>query len=254
MITCNSLKVGYIDPILQCEQISFTTGELYCLIGKNGAGKSTFLKTLMGDIAPLSGKITIANRPLSLIEHNEKAKLIAFVPSKFDGIPFLTSYEFIAKGRIPYTNFFGNLSLKDKEIINEAVEFTKVGYLLDKETTLLSDGERQLISITRALAQDTPYILLDEPTSFLDPENKLKLFSLLSKISKSKNKLCLISTHDIEFSKLFCTNYLVISQKNKTITLEKFSNDSSNMDIYKKGFEEAYLFLTQRTDNPLDFG
>ena len=254
MITCNTLNVGYKESILKCQQISLKTGEFYCLIGKNGAGKSTFLKTLMGDITALSGEITIENQNLKSISPIEKAKLIAFVPSKFDGIPYLTSYEFIAKGRIPFTNLFGKLTQLDKEMINDAIAFTNVNDLLEKDTTLLSDGERQLISITRALAQNTPYIFLDEPTSYLDPENKLKLFSLLHKITKTKNKLCLISTHDIEFSKLFCTNYLVISQKNKTITLEEFSDKSSKMDIYKKGFEDAYLFLTQRTDNPLDLG
>lgn len=254
MITCNSLLIGFKEPILQCEHLSLNTGELYCLIGKNGAGKSTFLKTLIGEIQPLSGEITIANQNLNFVNPILKAKLIAFVPSRFDGVPYLTSYEFISKGRVPHTNFFGKLTSLDKEIIKDAIAFTMVDDLLEKDTSLLSDGERQLISITRALAQDTPYILLDEPTSFLDPENKMKLFSLLSKITKSKNKLCLISTHDIEFSKLFCTNYLIIQPENKIITLEKVSSNDSSREIYKKAFEETYLFLTQRTDKPLDFG
>jgi len=254
MITCNSLQIGFKEPILQCENLSLNTGELYCLVGKNGAGKSTFLKTLMGDIQPLSGKITIANQNLKFVNPILKAKLISFVPSKFDGIPFLTSYEFISKGRIPHTNFFGKLTTADEEIIKDAIAFTMVDYLLEKDTSLLSDGERQLISITRALAQDTPYILLDEPTSFLDPENKMNLFSLLSRITKSKNKLCLISTHDIEFSKLFCKNYLIINPKNQKLTLEQLSTIDSSKVIYKKAFEETYLFLTQRTDKPLDFG
>jgi len=254
MIRCNSLQIGFNDPLLQCNELILNLGELYCLIGKNGAGKSTFLKTIMGDLSPLSGEIEIAHQNLNSLTPYTKAKLIAFVPSKFEGIRYLTAFEYISKGRIPHTDYFGKLTSKDLKIINDAIAFTEVGDLLNKDTTLLSDGERQLISITKALAQDTPYILLDEPTSFLDPENKMKLFSLLSKITQSKNKLCLISTHDIEFSKFFCSNYLIIDKKNKVISHEKLPINSSSKEIYKKAFEETYLFLTQRTDNPLDFG
>ena len=156
MIRCNALQIGFKDPLLQCNELILNLGELYCLIGKNGAGKSTFLKTIMGDLSPLSGEIEIADQNLNSLTPYSKAKLIAFVPSKFEGIRYLTAFEYISKGRIPHTNYFGKLTSKDLKIINDAIAFTEVGDLLNKDTTLLSDGERQLISITKALTQDTP--------------------------------------------------------------------------------------------------
>ena len=193
----NNLAVGYNQNAVLSEiNLQAQTGDFIALVGKNGAGKSTFLKTLSGILPALSGNILLDDVDLLALSAQERARYISIVLTDRIDVP-MTVWEFIALGRQPYTNLWGNISKKDKQRIDEVGEKLKITAFFDKKITELSDGERQKVLIGRALVQETPVILLDEPTTHLDMENKAVLINNLLKISKEQNKIIIISTHDI---------------------------------------------------------
>ncbi len=193
----NNLSVGYNQKLVLSEiNLQAQTGNFIALVGKNGAGKSTFLKTLSGILPALSGEVLLDNVDLLALQAQERARYISIVLTDRIDVP-MTVWEFIALGRQPYTNLWGNISKKDKQRIDEVGEKLKITAFFDKKITELSDGERQKVLIGRALVQETPVILLDEPTTHLDMENKAVLINNLLKISQEQNKIIIISTHDI---------------------------------------------------------
>lgn len=231
MIKLENVHIGFQSTLFSIEDLSLERGKLYTLIGKNGIGKSTFLKTIAELLSPIKGKITW-NSNLS------KEKRIAFVTSKFDGVENLTTYEYISLGRAPYTNLFGKLKQDDKEIIHEAIELLNLSHLSDKETLKLSDGERQIASIARAITQNTELIILDEPTAFLDYENKVKIINLLSRIAKESNCCIIHSSHDIELS-TDLSDVLLIIQKEKLVQLN--AKETSKSKIIELAFPTISL-------------
>ena len=126
------------------------------------------------------------------------SRIVAFVESKFDGVEYLSVLDYLMLGRAPYTSLTGKLSETDKEIVLQISSDLQITHLLEKSTTEISDGERQICSIARALIQETPIILMDEPTAFLDFINRQKLIELLNKIAVEKQKCIVLSTHDID--------------------------------------------------------
>lgn len=198
MIVFNSLKIGYNQPLAHVAIQQLNAGQIYALIGSNGSGKSTFLKTICGQQRPFSGTVFIDGKDTMELSRSELAKLVAFVPSRFPEAEFIRVVDFISLGRTPYLNSIGNLSATDKESVDQTIRQLNIGHLADKFISQLSDGERQLCSVARALAQQTPIILLDEPTGYLDYRNKRRLLELLSLISTEMNRLILFSSHDIE--------------------------------------------------------
>jgi iron complex transport system ATP-binding protein len=213
MLRFKNTQFGYSEVFFSIEDLTLSAGKLYSLIGKNGIGKTTFFNTLCQFVALKSGEIFISNE--KLFPNVSIAKKIAFVPSKFDGIQHLKVYDYIALGRAPYTNFLGKLNEIDHLKIKEAISILGIDHLALKDTVSLSDGERQLCSIAKALVQETPIILLDEPSAFLDYQNKIKVLQILQKIAKDKN-LCIIqSTHDLDMSLEFSDAFLVINPRLK---------------------------------------
>jgi len=193
----NNLEVGYKQkPVLSEINLQAQTGDFIALVGKNGAGKSTFLKTLSGILPVLSGEVLLDNVDLFALQAQERASYVSIVLTDHVDVP-ITVWEFVSLGRQPYTNLWGNISKRDKQIIDEVGEKLKITDFFDRKITELSDGERQKVLIGRALVQETPVILLDEPTTHLDMENKAVLINNLLKISKEQNKIIIISTHDI---------------------------------------------------------
>jgi iron complex transport system ATP-binding protein len=146
----------------------------------------------------ISGDIRYEDISLKNLSRNQMARLIAFVESKFDGVEFLSVQDYLMLGRTPYTSLTGKLSDTDKAFVNEISEELQITHLLEKSTTEISDGERQICSVARALIQETPVILMDEPTAFLDFINRQKLLELLIKIAVEKQKCIVLSTHDID--------------------------------------------------------
>lgn len=198
MIDIRAGKIGYKKVLLEIENLHLPSGSIHALIGANGAGKSTLLNTLTGKTKLLEGEISIAERNLNTVSERERSHLIAFVESSFSGVQYLRLEDYVLLGRSPYTDAFGRNTKEDKKIANDAISLFGLDSYCNTDTSELSDGERQLAAIARAITQDTPVILLDEPTAFLDYGNRKTLIAELNKIAIEKNKCILFSTHDID--------------------------------------------------------
>lgn len=235
MIKLQSVHIGYSKSILQCEDIQLECGNVYILVGKNGIGKSTLLKTISKQIAPISGLITIENKDVQSISTSELPKLLSFVPVHFPQMDYVRSKEFISAGRAPYTNALGRITETDSEEIQHAIDALGIEYLSDRFTSELSDGEKQLVAISKAIAQKTPVILLDEPTAFLDYSNKKKVLRILKETATSLNKCIVLSAHDIDLCLEFSSNFLVVNTDSKK--LEHLANPSRE-DIISIAFND----------------
>ena len=198
MIRFQQTHIGYKKALISIENLELESSAIYALVGRNGSGKSTFLKTITGQISLLGGNLEINGRSSKDVNTAELSRIISFVESKFDGVSFLTVENYLALGRAPYTNALGRLSSDDWGIVHEVAEEMGLTEFLVKDTTNLSDGERQLCAIARALVQQTPILLLDEPTAFLDFANKQLLIDKLLHIAKEKQKCIIFSTHDLD--------------------------------------------------------
>ena len=198
MIQFNQTEIGYKQTLLKIDSLDLQEGKVYALIGRNGVGKSTLLQSMAKLLPLISGDIRYEDISLKNLSRNQMARLIAFVESKFDGVEYLSVLDYLMLGRAPYTSLSGKLSETDKAYVNEISEELQITHLLQKSTTEISDGERQICSVARALIQETPIILMDEPTAFLDFINRQKLLELLIKIAREKRKCVLMSTHDID--------------------------------------------------------
>jgi iron complex transport system ATP-binding protein len=176
------------------------SGELTCLAGVNGVGKSTLLRTLSGFQPPLSGEIFIQNKKISSFSDKELAKIIGVVLTEKVDVRDMSVTELVSMGRIPYTGFWGKLTAEDKEIVEEAIRQVNISGLAERSIQTLSDGERQKVMIAKALAQQTPIIFLDEPTAFLDFPSRVEIMQLLHRLSRKTNKTIFLSTHDLELA------------------------------------------------------
>ena len=175
-----------------------------CLLGPNGAGKTTLMKCIVGILKPERGRILLRGRDITGMDCRSRAKLISYVPQEFT-IPFpYTAFEVVLMGRNPYVNILQGPRAEDEVRAREALEALGVGHLAGKPFTSLSGGEKRLVLIARALAQDAQLLVLDEPTSFLDYRNKLVALETLRGVSRRFSKPVLISLHDPNLALLFC--------------------------------------------------
>ena len=179
MLQINSVEIGHTTSLLYIPSLQLEQGKLYGLIGRNGIGKSTFLQTLVGVNPLLSGEIKVQGYGLETLPKKELAKKVAFVGTAFPVMDNLSVYEYLMLGRIPYTNVFGTTNIEDAKIVRSVIDLLQISYLEEKFTRQLSDGEKQLIAIAQVLVQQTGVVLLDEPTAFLDYENKWKILKIL---------------------------------------------------------------------------
>ena len=173
-------------------------GELVCLVGRNGAGKSTLIRHILS----MGDGVRIKDDGVGI--KGEVSKIISVVLTDRVDIERMTVRNVVAMGRMPYTGFFGILKDNDSRIVNEAMKTLGIEAFAERLINTLSDGERQKVMIAKALAQETPYILLDEPTAFLDHPSKVSTMQLLSSLAHEHHKAILISTHDIEVSLKYC--------------------------------------------------
>jgi len=187
----------------------FRPGEFIAIIGRNGTGKSTFLRSLVRLTPLLQGNIYLNDKLLSNYSTSEYARIVSFVSTDLPRTAGMTVYELVALGRFPYTNWLGSLSKSDHNEINRAIESTGLTGLKNRQILMISDGERQRAMIARTLAQNTPVIILDEPTAFLDLPNKYELAGLLSKLAEM-GKTIIISTHDTGIALRFPDKLLII--------------------------------------------
>ena len=178
--------------------VKLPEGRLICLVGRNGVGKSTLLRSLSGLQPPLSGDVLLGGSSIASYSHKALARLVSVVTTRDVPVPSMTSWEVVALGRSPYTQFWGQLSPADKEIVDRSIDITGISPLASRRVGSLSDGERQKVMIAKAIAQETPVILLDEPTAFLDYPSKVSTLSLLSRLAREMGCTILVSTHDVE--------------------------------------------------------
>ena len=216
MIEIKKLTVGYQSPLISFSDMELNRGTVYALIGRNGIGKSTFLKTITGQIKAMNGTINLDNKLLSDITFSEIPRYISYVESRFPLVEFLTVYDYIALGRSPYTNLLGKLKEEDRALIQETIDQLNIGHLSRRFTSELSDGERQLISIAKAVVQQTDLIVLDEPTAFLDYANKEEVLSQLQQIAVNMEKCIIVATHDIDLVLDKNIQFILIDKTEKT--------------------------------------
>lgn len=212
--TISHLDIGYQRHynIISDINIEIKSGKLTCLIGANGVGKSTFLKTLSGFLPKLKGDIFINNISLSVLSCKELAHKISVVLTTKPDIQNVTVEEVIGMGRSPYTGFWGILCKEDKQVIEDSINRVGINSLKGRLINTLSDGEMQKVMIAKALAQETPIILLDEPTAFLDFPSKVDCYKLLIKLAHKLDKIILLSTHDIDLATHFADIILYVSK------------------------------------------
>lgn len=234
MIAINDTIIGYATPLLHIEQVQLESGFVYVLIGKNGIGKSTFLRSINGELTPLQGDIQIQGTSTRAFSIASRAKTLSFTAAGFQGIPYLTTKEYVALGRTPHTGILGKLNTEDEDCVRAALETTGIAHLSDRFTDQLSDGERQLSTIARAIAQQTPVILLDEPTAFLDYSNKRALMQTLIRIAKEENKCIVLSSHDIDICLEVGVPILLVDHGLKRIDIAE--KNASKAEIIQRAF------------------
>jgi len=199
------LSLGYAKGKVRKEILSglnfrLFPGQLTCLLGPNGVGKSTLIKAILGQLKPWKGDLILDGRPIQTYTHADLAKKLSVVLTE----PFLpgnmTVGQLVALGRIPHTNWTGKLESSDLEAVEKALSATKIQYLKEERLAEISDGQRQKAMIARALAQDGKSMILDEPTAHLDLVNRFEIMQLLREIAKTQGKAILVVTHDLEIA------------------------------------------------------
>jgi len=206
LLTAEDLTVGYLAnrktprPVAGPLALALWPGELVCLLGPNGAGKSTLLRTLAGLQPPLSGRLDLAGVALARLSAAERARQLSIVLTDRVDAGNLTVWELVSLGRHPHTGWLGALSAGDEAQVRAALAATDTTGLARRPVGELSDGERQKVLLARAVAQDTPVVLLDEPTAHLDLPNRVALMRLLHRLARQTGKAILLSTHELDLA------------------------------------------------------
>ncbi|KAB1159870.1 ABC transporter ATP-binding protein [Tenacibaculum aiptasiae] len=238
VLKTENLSIGYQTKKKQTIvtsniNLAIEKGKFIALLGKNGIGKSTLLRTLSKVQKPLDGSIEINQKNILNYSYQELATSLSLVLTERLPQSQLTVFELIALGRQPYTNWIDKLSKNDLKKILWAIEQTEIVHLKDKLFHELSDGQLQRVLIARALAQDTEIIILDEPTAHLDIHHTFKVFSLLKKLVKSTNKTIIISTHEVNLAIQLADEFILLSEK-------QIHNGTSQELIRQGAFEELF--------------
>lgn len=207
-LKARQLSIGYqhgaetaiVAKDLDC---SLRSGEFVCLLGPNGAGKSTLIRTLAGMQPPLSGELQLSGKALAEIAPRERARAVSVVLTETMPSGMMDAYSLVSLGRHPYSGWFGGLTTRDRERIEWALSAVGASPLAKRQVAELSDGERQKVSIARALAQEAKLMLLDEPTAFLDLSRRVELMSILRNLAQRENLALLLSTHDLDLALRF---------------------------------------------------
>lgn len=231
VLKIEKLLIGYKKVILPEINLSANNHDFICILGKNGVGKTTFLKTIVGIISGKGGNIFLGEKNLSDLSNRIKSTLISFVPSQLEYFSNLTVYELVSLGRSPYTNIFDNKNEKDIEIIEQAIRQLNLIPLKNKALYEISDGERQRTMICRAIVQQTPIIVLDEPTAFLDYPTKKQITQDLKQITQGKNLSVIFSTHDIALALRYSTKIWLFDKNVEEFDTKELSKTNKLKEI-----------------------
>ena len=223
ILSAKDLTVGYrkgnsTSPVISGLNLSRSRGKLVALIGANGIGKSTLLRTLVGNQPPLEGEVSISGIRIGEISRKNLSLLLGIVNTERTQAGALTVREVVSLGRQPYTGFLGILSKNDKSIVEKAMQDAGILHKASSFLAELSDGERQKVMIAKALAQCTPIIILDEPTAFLDVASRMETMLLLHNLAHKQNKAVLLSSHDLSQSMMLADELWVVTNDQKIIS------------------------------------
>lgn len=239
LLTTTDLSIGYVHrkeiiPVQAGLQLEVRPGEMVCLIGPNGCGKSTLLRTLSGLQPPLSGKVKINGQTIQKISAADRAQLISLVLTDRVEIDNATVRSIVAMGRHPYSNWWGTLSDEEVEKVNEAIRLVHLQKKANQLFAELSDGEKQRVMIAKAFVQDTPVIMLDEPTAHLDLPNRVEIMLLLHKLAHRSGKAILLSTHELDMALQAADRIWLMTEKGIEVGVPE--------DLVLKGsFSDAFL-------------
>jgi iron complex transport system ATP-binding protein len=244
VLSTQQLSIGYtkkgIDTTVQSAlELELKAGELVCLIGPNGSGKSTLLRTLAGLQKPLDGSIKIDNYDLAKLNQHERALQFALVLTDRVDIENATVRDMVSFGRHPHSDWWGNFTDEENSLIQESIIAVHLGHKVNSYLNELSDGERQRVMIAKALVQDTPIILLDEPTAHLDLPNRVEIMLLLHKLAHKTRKSILLSTHELDMALQAADRIWLITEKNGVecgVPEDLVFNGSFNRAFQSKSF------------------
>jgi iron complex transport system ATP-binding protein len=211
MIKLNDITLSFGSrKLIEHASAHFECGRMTALLGRNGTGKSTLLRAIasLGEVQ--GGTIEIGGKKLSELSNADLARMVAFVNTERVSVEAMTAYDLVAVGRSPYTDWSGRLRSSDHEAIERSIRIAGVEHLADRYVDTLSDGECQRVMIAKALAQDTPAILLDEPTSYLDMPNRYELCTLLGRLAHDEGKCVLFSTHELDIALTLSDNIALV--------------------------------------------
>jgi iron complex transport system ATP-binding protein len=208
ILETRGLAIGYPGRLV-AERLDLTlaAGEVVALIGPNGTGKTTLLRTIAGLLAPLQGEIDLIGSPLAQLSTRERARRMGVVLTERPQTGWLTGFDLAAIGRYPHTGWQGRLDERDTAIVDAALEAVGASEFRDRPVASLSDGERQRVMMARAIAQSPRLLLLDEVTSFLDLPRRVAFFALLAELAEAQGYAIIISTHELELA-LRCASRL----------------------------------------------
>lgn len=219
LVEIKNLSIGYRtkskhNVVFKNITTNFYEGMFIGIIGKNGLGKSTLIRTIAGLQDKLQGEIKISEQEITSLEKTELAKLVALVLTEKVGGFNLTVHDLVSLGRVPYTNSSHKLSEYDNALISECIKLFGLDEHLDKPVLELSDGMFQKAMIAKGLTQETKLLLLDEPTAYLDFPSKHQLFLMLKNIVDANNKCIVASSHDIDLLLKYATHLLIMAEDN----------------------------------------
>jgi iron complex transport system ATP-binding protein len=210
LLSTRGLSVGYGSVKNSCDlfppfDLEFGAGELVCLLGRNGAGKTTLLKTLAGILPPLRGDVLVDGDSLTALSGRERAQRAALLLTDPGLPPYLLGRELVALGRTPHASWFSGTRADDAAVVDAVLETMHCTHLADRRLGQLSDGERQRLCLARALAQDAPILLLDEPLAHLDPPAKAEMLGLLHDWTRAGEtqgirRLVLAAVHEVDLA------------------------------------------------------
>ena len=223
MIRLDNISLSYgSHTILRDVSLHLNKGEICALVGRNGAGKSTLLRALTSN-----SKTLLEGTPIGKFSPEKMAQKVAIVTTERIRIENLSVEDLVAMGRAPYTNWVGHLQDIDREIVSKAIDAVGMSDFAKRDTSSLSDGELQRVMIARAIAQQTPIILLDEPTAFLDIPTRFEVCRLLADLAHKEGKCILFSTHDVDSALPVCDSFVIIENE----TLQKLPTSEAIEEI-----------------------
>ena len=214
LLECKDLLVGYgaaLETMKSPFDFALSSGTVVALMGENGCGKSSLLKTFAGLLSPVAGKVSIGGKALSEWAPRERAQAISLVRMSSAVPPRMSVNEFVRLGRSPYSGIFDSRTEEDKRIVEESMALLDVANFASRPIAELSDGERSRVFLAEAVAQQVKILLLDEPNAFLDIPRSHALFRLLKKIATERDMGIIVSTHSVEYAERYCDKIMVVN-------------------------------------------